>query len=81
MRENYINQKYLITERIEVSKLQYINANPFPHIELIDFFKNGVVKNIMNCFPDLEKTLNYARITKNEKKFDLPVQIFFHYLL
>ena len=41
---------------------------------MIDFFKNGVVKNIMNCFPDLEKTLNYARITKNEKKFGLEDQ-------
>ena len=38
MLEKYINSKFLNSEKLEEIKVKYINAKPFPHIELDNFF-------------------------------------------
>lgn len=68
MLEKYINPKFLNSEKLEEIKLQYINATPFPHIELDNFFNYEAINDIKDNFPDLEKSHSYSRSTINEKK-------------
>ena len=44
MLEKYINSKFLNSEKLEEIKVKYINAKPFPHIELDNFFNNEIIK-------------------------------------
>ena len=74
MLNNYINNKYLANNKIEEMRENYINAKPFPHIELSNFFLIDHVREILNNFPDLQKINTYERKNKNEKKFGLENQ-------
>lgn len=74
MLEKYINSKFLNSEKLEEIKVKYINAKPFPHIELDNFFNNEIIDKIKDNFPDLEKFHSYSRSTINEKKFGLEDQ-------
>ena len=74
MLNNYINNKYLNSNKIDEIRNEYASAKPFPHIELSDFFINDQIKKILNSFPDLEKENTYERKNKNEKKFGLENQ-------
>ena len=65
MLNNYINNKYLANNKIEEMRENYINAKPFPHIELSDFFLIDHVREILNNFPDLQKINTYERKNKN----------------
>ena len=74
MLENFINQKYLDNKTIKDLSIKYENGKPFPHIEIENFFKNDLVKDIKSNFPNLEKINSYQRNSKNEKKFGLEDQ-------
>lgn len=44
MLNNYINNKYLNSNKTDEIRNQYTRAKPFPHIELSDFFINDKIK-------------------------------------
>ncbi len=51
-----INSKNLHLEKIstEIGK-QYVNAEPYPHVVIDDFFDNSFLDKVLNEFPDLSK--------------------------
>lgn len=67
MLKNYINEKY--TSPSDFSEL-YSKGNPFPHIVFDDFFKQDILDQIHDEFPDLsllEDVVNYD--SQREKKY------------
>lgn len=54
----------------KTNKFKYINANPYPHIVIKNFFDKGFLSQVVKEFPDLSKiesSINYNN--KNEVKF------------
>ena len=53
-----------------INKEKYLNADPFPHIIIENFFNNNFLDEILRQFPnlsDIKKTTKYQN--KNEVKF------------
>ena len=54
-------QKILNSKNIDLEKIstaickQYVNAEPYPHIVLDDFFENSFLDKVLYEFPDLSK--------------------------
>ena len=66
-----INSNQLV-ELIENKKKIYLNNEPFPHIVLDNFFKNDILDEILNEFPNNLDNVGYEFKTKVEqKKFTL----------
>lgn len=70
MEFNIISEKFSNLKKLSSEKKDdYLNAKPFPHIYLDNFFNSNYLENILNDFPDLSKSeYTDKMITKNEKK-------------
>ena len=59
-----------LDETAEKEKIKYINAKPFPNIELDNFFNSIFLSKILDEFPDLSKLNKSQKYQgKNEVKF------------
>ena len=69
---NYLNRDLnkLKTFAIENSS-KYINALPFPHIIIDDFFNEKILNKILNDFPSNIKDIGTKSVNKAELKFAL----------
>jgi Rps23 Pro-64 3,4-dihydroxylase Tpa1-like proline 4-hydroxylase len=67
---DFINDKYVNINFKKISKI-YNKNKPFPHIFFTSFFKDKIIHNISNSFPDLKKKNTYEKKDINEKKFGL----------
>ena len=55
-----------------MKKEEYLNASPFPHIVIDNFFNEKLLDNILNEFPRNLENIGYEYQTKVEqKKFTL----------
>ena len=69
---NFINENILDIEKLGKDKnSQYVNASPFPHIVLDNLFKNEVLNNILNEFPNNLDVIGNNFNNKVEKKLSI----------
>ena len=71
MYKNLISENFLSSDYIETTRNNYINAKPFSHIVIDNFFEEDFLKKILLNFPDLKKAHSYEKKDVNEKKFGL----------
>ena len=74
MLKNFINDHYLNDENIDNLRNIYNQSKPFNHVEVNNFFKDDILNQILNNFPDLSKLNSYEKKNLNEKKFGLEDQ-------
>ena len=70
---NFLNKDIKDLEKFgNAKKEQYLNASPFPHIIIDDFFNEKLLNDILNEFPKNLENIGYEYKTKVEqKKFTL----------
>jgi Rps23 Pro-64 3,4-dihydroxylase Tpa1-like proline 4-hydroxylase len=85
-----ISKEFLsLNEVAEREKVNYANAEPFPSIELDNFFNNNFLNKVLNEFPDLSKInesqsykgKNEIKLSnKNYEKFPASIKSFISFL-
>ena len=65
-----IAEKYKDLKKVSLdNKNNYLNANPYPHIILNNFFKDSFLNKVLNNFPDLKNISSSEKYeNKNEVK-------------
>ena len=69
--DNIISNKFRNLDKVSLrEQSNYLNANPYPHIVLENFFNDDFLNQILDEFPDLKTIINSEEYSnKNEVKF------------
>ena len=71
LKNEIVNDYYIsLNGNYEDLRKKYINEEPFPNIELKNFFKEEFLNKVLNEFPDLSQKKSENYNNKNEIKFE-----------
>jgi len=85
-----LSKKNQNIQEIAISlKQKYLNTDPFPHIQLDNFFEDNFLNSVLNDFPDLSnlknsqnyQNINEIKFANNDyKNFPDNIKLFFNFL-
>jgi len=85
-----LSEKNQNIQEIAISlKQKYLNTDPFPHIQLDNFFEDNFLNSVLNDFPDLSnlknsqnyQNINEIKFANNDyKNFSDKIKLFFDFL-
>jgi Rps23 Pro-64 3,4-dihydroxylase Tpa1-like proline 4-hydroxylase len=84
-----LSKKNQNLDEIAALKQKYLNADPFPHIQLDNFFAEDFLNSVLNDFPDLSnlknsqnyQNINEIKFANNDyKNFTDRIKLFFDFL-